>query len=147
MILSIAEFLNRCNLAQTHSFPRIQRRCKGRGGLATLKLIWTKVILLQGRKVLANSITAAVISFASQILVELPLEMRTNAVALSLIYPNVLGINSDHRYSHSALKVDGYVTITNTKRGGLEEQINTHERGPNSVLYALKKALRHDYYE
>lgn len=52
-------------------------------------LIRTEVILLQGRKALAISITAAAISFALQIMVELPLEMRINAVVLPLIYPNV----------------------------------------------------------
>lgn len=51
-------------------------------------LIW-KVILLQSREALANSITAVVISFALQIMAGLPLEMRTNPVTLSLIYSNI----------------------------------------------------------
>jgi len=80
-------------------------------------------------------------------MVELPLEMRTNAVMLPLIYPNVLGTNSAHGYSHSTPKVNGFRTITNIKWGRLGGQINTHEIGSNSVLYALKKALRHEYYE
>lgn len=63
-------------------------------------------------------------------MVELPLEMRTNAVMLPLIYPNVLGTNSAHGYSHSTPKVNGYMTITNTKWGRLGGQITLMKEAP-----------------